>query len=223
MRHHDGGAGAAGHALVGRGRGDQVDAAVAPALALAAQVEVGGIELRVVDRGPVARRVVGLVGVDGDADARAALTRGTHVDAEPDVHQVVVRRPELAAGRGDDGDVSRAERLAAGRRAGGRRGKGVPGDVGREGRGQDEEGDEESRDVAPGQDRPTAGHEEECESPWDLSSARAEEGENGARRLTENPFCARKPKRDAGADVNGKSPTPLAASMNGRRRGAVNG
>ena len=107
---------AARHALVRRGADDQVDAPVAPALALAAQEEVGRVELGVVDRGAVTGRVVRLVGPDGDGRAREAPARGARVDAEADVHERVVRRPELAPGRGDGG--ARLPRRATSRQDG---------------------------------------------------------------------------------------------------------
>lgn len=97
-------------------RDDQVDAPVAAAPPLGAQEEVGRHELGVVDPGPVPARVVRLVRVDLDVRRRDAFAGGSLEHAEADVHQRVIRRPQLVLRHGHAGRGARADRSDSVRR-----------------------------------------------------------------------------------------------------------
>src|SRR5262249_40570677 len=124
VRDHDGGAvGADFAARIGAGGDDQVDAAIAIALALGAEAQrARGIALC------VGREVAGagvllivFIAVDEDAEVRAGVAGVLLADAEAHIDEVVIGRPEHALGDGG-GHLGRGRVLHG---HGGRAGVGV--------------------------------------------------------------------------------------------------
>ena len=94
---------------------DEVDASVTGALSLAAQVQVRRVELSVVDRRTIARRVVGLVRVDRDTPRGEAEAERSQIHAQAHVDEGMVRGPQLALRRGRRREGSAAQGLRTGR------------------------------------------------------------------------------------------------------------